>query len=256
MKKTCDVYHRYDKRSHFDDVDVDVIAVNHKKRLFYCALPKAGSRSWLSYMVNISSDIAEPWRIRDDNFMRKAGLEYRRKVPLAEVKSKYKNYTKFTVVRHPLQWIVGVYFEAIHRTGKYGNVDGSKSTLQEFVDRLYFYPGFKKAWQSFESICHHCQIDYDYIIKSETLEEDGKMLSHALDTDVLPPFVHVNSRFEQDHESFKYDTLLQEMEKNETDIIYKLLTYYDKDIKMFGYQWDNLAKTSFCSNWDEIGNCC
>ena len=87
--------------------------------------------------------------------------------------------------------------------------------------------------------------------------EDGEMLSHdVLDTDVLPPFGHVNPEARKDGHNFKYDQLLKELELNETNIIQRILTFYDKEMNMFGYQWDNTGQKSLCNNWDESGECC
>ena len=237
---------------------MQVVAMNHKRRILYCALPKSGSRAWLTYMVNMSE--AHPnssWNIRDEEFMKDVGLDYRKKMPVDEVLSKYANYTKFTIVRHPLQWVVALYFEAIVHVQKYANEDGSLATLQEFVNDLPTYPLFQKAWNSYEAHCHHCSVDYDFLVKAETVEDDGRALGALLATDVLPPISHVNDLpIMGGARKFKYDELLRDLHANQTGIVHKLLTHYDKEMAMFGYQWDVQTMTSRCINQDEEGSCC
>ena len=238
------------------DSDLDVVVLNHGRKLLFCALPKSGSRSWLTYLANMTGNASEPWRVRNEDFMMAAGLDYRKKVPVREVVEKFGSYTKFTVVRHPIQWIVALYFETVHILDKYRNPDGSRPTLQQFVANLYHYPKFKKYWESFELSCHHCLVRYDYIVKAETVDPEGDSLRNFLHTDVVPPFVHVNPRYGSVADRFKYDEILREMERNSTSTIHRLLAYYEKDLRMFGYAWDVTGRRSTCHNDDEHGTCC
>ena len=73
IRNTCEMHHRFDQSPTSDDF-VQVAAINHKKGIYYCGLPKSGSRSWLTYMVNVSdTHPAKSWKIRDTGFMHEAG---------------------------------------------------------------------------------------------------------------------------------------------------------------------------------------
>ena len=240
-----------------------LVAINHKKKLLYCVLPKTGSRSWLDFMVNLSSeaDADKAWQIRDPDFMEDAGIEYKRKIYIHDLERKFKDYTKFVVVRHPLQRFVAAYYESVIKNHNFKKKDGNLPDFREFatmVARRRVHPQVQMA--RYINHCQVCRIKYDYILKTETIDSDFHMLSSELGTNIPLPREHVNKVYKERHHTdmFKYDTLLQSLQPQYTDILKDLMAVYKTDIKVFGYGWDFNNQRSTCAamQGDKPYSCC
>ncbi|XP_028825042.1 carbohydrate sulfotransferase 12 [Denticeps clupeoides] len=175
------------------------------------------------------------------------------------MKIKLKKYTKFLFVRDPFVRLISAYrnkFEQeneefykrfavvmLKRFGNYSDppasvVDafaaGIKPTFSNFI-RYLLDPKteseapFNEHWRQMYRLCHPCQINYDFVGKLETLDEDAEHLLRVLRVDnvVQFPASHHNktvSSWEQDwFAHIPYESRRE---------LYKL---YEADFRLFGY---------------------
>ncbi|XP_017558692.1 carbohydrate sulfotransferase 12 [Pygocentrus nattereri] len=175
------------------------------------------------------------------------------------MKIKLKKYTKFLFVRDPFVRLISAYRNKLEQVNedfykrfavimlkKYGNysdppasvVDafaaGIRPTFSNFIQYL-LDPDTEKAmpfnehWRQMYRLCHPCQINYDFVGKLETLDEDAEHLLRILRVDNVVEFPpsHRNmtvSSWEQDW----FANIPYESRKE----LYKL---YEADFRLFGY---------------------
>ncbi|XP_076121037.1 carbohydrate sulfotransferase 12 [Alosa pseudoharengus] len=175
------------------------------------------------------------------------------------MKIKLKKYTKFLFVRDPFVRLISAYrnkFEQeneefykrfavvmLKRFGNYSDppasvVDafaaGIRPTFSNFIQYLLDPNTEKEApfnehWRQMYRLCHPCQINYDFVGKLETLDDDAEHLLRILRVDnvVQFPTSHRNrtvTSWEQDW----FSNIPYESRKE----LYKL---YEADFRLFGY---------------------
>ncbi|XP_063041344.1 carbohydrate sulfotransferase 12 [Engraulis encrasicolus] len=175
------------------------------------------------------------------------------------MKIKLKKYTKFLFVRDPFVRLISAYrskFEelnegfyksfAVVMLKRYGNVTnpptsvvdafaaGIRPTFTNFLQYI-LDPNTEKSapynehWRQVHRMCHPCQINYDFVGKLETLDEDVEHLLRILRVDnvVQFPTSHHNQT-KNNWEDQWFASIPAEMRRE----LYKV---YEADFKMFGY---------------------
>lgn len=175
------------------------------------------------------------------------------------MKIKLKKYTKFLFVRDPFVRLISAYrnkFEQenedfykrfavvmLKRFSNYSDppasvVDafaaGIRPTFLNFIQYL-LDPNtekempFNEHWRQMYRLCHPCQINYDFVGKLETLDEDAEHLLRILRVDnvVEFPLSHRN-RTVRSWEQDWFANIPNELRRE----LYKL---YEADFRLFGY---------------------
>ena len=131
---------------------------------------------------------------------RQYGIEYQRLNP-HEVKTRLQGFTKFIVVRNPFTRLVSAYRNKILQPARHKFRKRLKSYLQSIKSAEFHkeYPSFESFiklvlsdskfannvhWNNYFERSHPCQVDYDYILKLETMQNDLKVLISNAYTDV------------------------------------------------------------------------
>ena len=164
------------------------IIVNEKFKILYCYIPKVGCTQWKKVMVQLNPSGSDVWVHDPSNF--KFLADY----PQNESEQMMKSYFKFLFVREPFERILSAYIDKFFNYDpafyslwgpdiaptRYvsGEETSYKSiiTFEEFVNfvvRLHENDEFRNEhWQTFDTLCHPCGIDYDFIGGFENLEKE------------------------------------------------------------------------------------
>ena len=99
-------------------------------------------------------------------------------------------------------------------------------------------------WLDYQGHCHPCRMNYDYVVKMDTLKSDNAVLNKLLggDTNVRYPEGRVNRKVTATRgmsSAYKYDELLRHLELQYPDIFHQVLQKYSADMELFGYTWKN-----------------
>ncbi|XP_077460887.1 carbohydrate sulfotransferase 12-like [Stigmatopora argus] len=171
-----------------------------------------------------------------------------------------QNYTKFLFVRDPFVRLIsafrdkflrpnGPFYSSIGRGMilRYGNLSkeevpktvaeahaaGIKPTFPQFISYLLDEAREKKIfndhWRQVNSLCHPCQMNYDFIGQLETLETDAEQLLKLLQVDHLVQFP--SGPKNQTLESWERDWFGQ----IPVSMITELYKRYQPDFELFGY---------------------
>lgn len=183
------------------------------------------------------------------------------------MKIKLKKYTKFLFVRDPFVRLISAFrskFEleneefyrrfAVPMLKLYSNRSSVPTSVREafeaglrvsFADFIQYLldprteklAPFNEHWRQVYRLCHPCQIDYDFVGKLETLDEDAAHLLQLLKVDHLlrfPPSYRNRTASSWEEDWFAKIPLTWRQQ------LYKL---YEADFVLFGYpKPDNLLK--------------
>ena len=113
-----------------------------------------------------------------------------------------------------------------------------QSGLKQRMDKSNHLPKGSKYlnehWAQYSTLCHPCHIDYDYIVKLETMREDAAYVlsklgpHHECLEEKYPEIFNVT-----EHSSFVFDSYISTLT---SDQITRLKKMYSIDYKLFGYK--------------------
>ena len=192
----------------------------------------------------------------------------------SDILMRLHSYYKFAVVRHPLDRLVSGYtdklaggneiFERILGSKILGTLrpNASKSeikrgkgvTFQEYIKYLTYALGADQHFQNYQDHCHPCIIDYDYIVKLETHETDGKyIINEHLSGFGADSLVNKHSR----RGGATLSKHLPEFETISSQLLGDITAVYSRDLDMFKYSigQQNGHVIAVCGS-EKAGECC
>uniref|UniRef100_A0A8C8R8U4 Carbohydrate sulfotransferase n=1 Tax=Pelusios castaneus TaxID=367368 RepID=A0A8C8R8U4_9SAUR len=202
MRDTCSKY-KSNARRIITPYHVSRIFVEDKYRILYCEVPKAGCSNWkrvlmvLNGLASSTKDIQHNtvhygnYLKRLDGFDRK-GIYHR-----------LNTYTKMLFIREPFEKLVSAFRDKFEHPNNYYHpvfgkaiisryrVNASKEALRtgsgvkfkEFIQYLldvHRPVGMDIHWDHVNRLCSPCLIDYDFVGKFESMEEDANFFLHLV----------------------------------------------------------------------------
>ena len=176
-----------------------------------------------------------------------------------EIHKRLKTYFKFLVVRHPMERLVSAF------RSKFGRQTGVQSAFERYASEIrnqgnnselsfsnfveyissahrHHYESKKYEsgarylephWAQYSTLCHPCHIDYDYIVKFETMREDAAYVlsklgpHHECLDDKYPELFNYNQSTSSVFDQY-FSTLTAAQ-------IERLKDINNVDFKLFGY---------------------
>ncbi|KAJ9592409.1 hypothetical protein L9F63_015929, partial [Diploptera punctata] len=229
--------------------------VNRPHHIVWCNVFKAASTSWM-YNFNVLAGY-------DPKFLKNSKLVplnlARRRYPrpsLHALQQALNDSIAFLIVRHPLERLLSAYRDKLQfslphtlhqKLGnqiilKYRKKHASKNprwpTFSEFVQYLVDVDQkgepFDMHWTPITQFCTPCQVDFDIIMKFETLQEDQNYLIHeaGLQEFIKPEWKNpAKGRTTSELVSSYYSQLTSAQ-------ILQLYNIYRYDFELFGYTLD------------------
>jgi len=186
------------------------------ERLLYCPVFKAASTSWLINYLKLSNSTTDP---KSGNLHTKITNLFPPPATFKLRKQVFSESVKFIIVRHPFERLVSAYRDKLagfsrnahyldmrkHIIQNYRKKTKDKSAIPTFRESVDFVLDELKKMEAgvskimidghfmpYSRRCVPCAINYDVIIKFETLEEDSKYLIEQC---------HLDHRLEVGHEN-------------------------------------------------------
>lgn len=192
-----------------------------KFKMLYCVIPKVGCTNWKKVLLYLNGDLDEEKSkaVESGNWYSISGsyandpenLEGMNFWSLNKTErlKRLDTHTKFMVTRDPFERLLSAFrnkiqtyrehdtfgdiSNKIHRVYSRQEREKRSSTspasfgefLRHVVDKNPTSPIIPKNehWENYWSLCYPCDIDYDYILKLETIEEDSSWLFKKLGFD-------------------------------------------------------------------------
>ena len=262
-----------------NDVRLDRLLVDHEHKLIYCVIPKAACTTWKGLLANATSvgytkrgtkiHWMYPHLVFSKTYLHKTGLDYMGQKDTKLWNTTFRHYKKFLVIRDPMQRILSAYYDKLRdekplvpflRLMKdYFN----RTDIVPFSDFVHFltHPGYDGRynihWKTYDRLCSPCDIQYNYILKVETMEHDQNLILPLIGMskkqslpklNISPNSNSTDSHGKQDH--FEDYWTLEESE------LKGLLDRYYIDRNVFGYQYDMQSRRSYCSIKTKEGDTC
>ncbi|XP_058248720.1 carbohydrate sulfotransferase 12-like [Hemibagrus wyckioides] len=258
----------------FDDIphrELHNLLVDDRHGIIYCYVPKVACTAWKRIMIFLSESLkmyGVPYRNLLDvpiEEVHGSSLQQLNAYPKAVMKQKIETYQKFLFVRDPFVRLISAYKDKIQRPNqifyeiagmyileKFGHVPNPPASVEQahaqgivpsfynFIQYILSLPAgnyteFDEHWRQTVHLCHPCAIDYDFIGKMETIDEDAAHLLRILRVDnivELKPMTR--SKTEQSEIKTWFSNITIEWRR-------KLYDIYKADFKLFGYEYhDNL----------------
>lgn len=231
------------------------VVENSEMRFFFCRINKAGITSTLRFFASMNynrtlavyrskiNNDRQAFFLETNDFpparpkAHGIGVDHRsygtyvmtNGITLQYALGRFRDYRKLLIVRHPLQRLVSAYYEKRM----------SQETFPEFVKNRVLTSN-DKHWLDYQSSCHPCQMEYDFILQQENIDEEFSYVKKRLGLNPGYPYPRANVHDEEkQNDVYRHDNTLRELEKNEAALFGRILLKYKVDMDMFGYYWRN-----------------
>nr|XP_060644442.1 carbohydrate sulfotransferase 8 [Anolis sagrei ordinatus] len=202
MKDTCSKYKSNSKRI-VTPYHVSRIFVEDKYRVLYCEVPKAGCSNWKRVLMVLnglasSTNAIQHNTVHYGNYLKRLDGFDRK-----GINHRLSTYTKMLFVREPFEKLVSAFRDKFEHPNNYYHPvfgrpivskyranatkealrTGSGVTFPEFIQYLldvHRPVGMDIHWEHVNRLCSPCVIDYDFIGRFETMEEDANFFLHLV----------------------------------------------------------------------------
>ncbi len=231
------------------------------RKLLYCRIGKVGSTTFMHKLMSTRLLTSRKATSKSGAPLQKTNIKQSWNVSVSDVNTKYKNYTKLILVRHPLQRVVSAYYEIMIKRKKYRQNKTSKPmSLDEFLRNV---PGslmdHDPHWTRYHNRCKLCSVNYHYVIHTETMESDLSKMAGVFRANrkrFREKLGHRNVGRGNFSEVFRHDQRLREFQLNYPVHMRRLLDFYKDDMELFDYGWDWHNMRSLCRGSTKSIKCC
>ena len=271
-----------------------VFMVDEQHKLLFCAVPKAAVTLWRTMFLHGTGNVdetKEKLKPYHGPYLHRMGLRFLYNFTKEQQDNIIDTYFKIMTVRHPVERSLSSYMdkfvysdlevpilEAIDYVNQnYRNPDTqirlthgrqtipSGVQFPEFVDMVLeeTRAPYNIHWDSIIHICHPCVVNYDYIMKTETMQEDAPFILSLLSSNLKKPIQlakihsHRNALFEDPDRPHDYTKPLPELRNITDDKLGNFVQVYQRDMDIFGYKFTQESTEIGCG-FDTLGRgrCC
>ncbi|XP_030060297.1 carbohydrate sulfotransferase 8 isoform X2 [Microcaecilia unicolor] len=202
MQDVCSKY-KSNSRRIISPYYVSRIFVEDKHRILYCEVPKAGCSNWKRVLMILNGFASSAKEIQHNTVH---NGNYLRRLDGFDRKGIYhrlKTYTKMLFIREPFERLVSAFRDKFEHANSYYHPvfgkpiiskyrrnatrealrTGSGVQFKEFIQYLldvHKPVGMDIHWDHVSRLCSPCFIDFDFIGKFESMEEDANFLLHLI----------------------------------------------------------------------------
>lgn len=195
MKEVCTKYRSKISRT-VTPQSVSRIYVEDKYKILYCEVPKAGCSNWKRVLMVLAGLAYSAQEIRHDDVHYGNHIKRLDSFDQKGITHRLETYTKVMFVREPLERLVSAFRDKFESPNTYYHPvfgkpiiakyranatqealkTGSGVTFQEFMQYLldvHRPVGMDIHWEPAHNLCSPCLLDYDFIGKFETMEDEA-----------------------------------------------------------------------------------
>ncbi|CBY37372.1 unnamed protein product [Oikopleura dioica] len=245
----------------FEEIDNESLAEHHlrlvvdeKHQILYCELPKVGCTNWKRTMLQLIhpdtfgqmkvEDIKSPHGKKGED-----GYKYLSSYPKEQQIFMLQTFYKFMFVRHPLERLLSAYRDKVQENYLQQNfvakqlqeiasedflTEANVEGFHQFVKYLIAkgdnrkFGARQRHWGPYYHICKVCSINWNFIGKMETLNEDVEYVLRDMNVRDLTDYPKRNK-------TTNHSTLLKFYANMGKDNIRKIYELYKPDYDLFQY---------------------
>ncbi|XP_077886341.1 carbohydrate sulfotransferase 9 isoform X3 [Ictidomys tridecemlineatus] len=236
---------------------VSRIYVEDKHKILYCEVPKAGCSNWKRILMVLNGLASSAYNISHDAVHYGKHLKTLDSFDLKGIYTRLNTYTKAIFVRDPMERLVSAFRDKFEHPNSYYHPvfgkaiikkyrpnaceealnNGSGVKFKEFVHYLldsHRPVGMDIHWEKVSKLCYPCLINYDFVGKFETLEEDANYFLQLIGAPKELKFPNFKDRHSSDERTNTQVVrqYLKDLSRTERHLIYD---FYYLDYLMFNY---------------------
>ncbi|XP_055994140.1 carbohydrate sulfotransferase 9 [Sorex fumeus] len=236
---------------------VSRIYVEDKHKVLYCEVPKAGCSNWKRILMVLNGLAPSTYNISHDAVHYGKYLKKLDSFDLKGIYTRLNTYTKAVFVRDPMERLVSAFRDKFEHPNSYYHPvfgkaiikkyrpnaceeelnNGSGVKFKEFVQYLldsHRPVGMDIHWEKVSKLCYPCLINYDFVGKFETLEEDANYFLQLIGAPKELKFPNFKDRHSSDERTNAQVVrqYLKDLTTTERQLIYE---FYYLDYLMFNY---------------------
>uniref|UniRef100_A0A8C5L3E9 Carbohydrate sulfotransferase n=1 Tax=Jaculus jaculus TaxID=51337 RepID=A0A8C5L3E9_JACJA len=241
---------------------VSRIYVEDKHKVLYCEVPKAGCSNWKRILMVLNGLASSAYNISHDAVHYGKHLKTLDSFDLRGIHMRLNTYTKAVFVRDPMERLVSAFRDKFEHPNSYyhpvfgkaiikkyrpnacaeASNNGSGVKFREFVHYLldsHRPVGMDIHWEKVSRLCSPCLINYDFVGKFETLEEDTNYFLQLIGAPRELKFPNFKDRHSSDERTSAQVVrqYLKDLSGTERQLIYD---FYYLDYLMFNYTTPHL----------------
>ncbi|XP_072514964.1 carbohydrate sulfotransferase 12-like [Salminus brasiliensis] len=247
------------------NLELSNLLVDDRHGIIYCYVPKVACTEWKRIMIVLSESLkvdGVPYKDPSDipeTLIHGNTTQYLNQYPRKVMKHKLQRYKKFMFVREPFVRLISAFrdkfqkenqqfymYHAVKMLKKFAKVPKPPASAKEaftagiapsfsnFIQYILSLPAknytvLDEHWRQVTHLCHPCLIDYDFIGKMETIEDDAAHLLRLLHVDNVVQFPSNKSTTTDEHWIKTWFASIPTKWRR------KLYKKYETDYKLFGY---------------------
>nr|XP_045233850.1 carbohydrate sulfotransferase 9 isoform X2 [Macaca fascicularis] len=236
---------------------VSRIYVEDKHKILYCEVPKAGCSNWKRILMVLNGLASSAYNISHDAVHYGKHLKKLDSFDLKGIYTRLNTYTKAVFVRDPMERLVSAFRDKFEHPNSYYHpvfgkaiikkyrpnaceealINGSGVRFKEFIHYLldsHRPVGMDIHWEKVSKLCYPCLINYDFVGKFETLEEDANYFLQMIGAPKELKFPNFKDRHSSDERTNAQVVrqYLKDLTRTERQLIYD---FYYLDYLMFNY---------------------
>nr|XP_006212247.1 carbohydrate sulfotransferase 8 [Vicugna pacos]XP_031527932.1 carbohydrate sulfotransferase 8 [Vicugna pacos] len=214
MQEACAKYRASSSRRAVTPRHVSRIFVEDRHRVLYCEVPKAGCSNWKRVLMVLAGLASSTTDIQHNTVHYGSALKRLDTFDRQGILHRLSTYTKMLFVREPFERLVSAFRDKFEHPNSYYHpvfgkailaryrANASREALRtgsgvrfpEFVQYLldvHRPVGMDIHWDHVSRLCSPCLIDYDFVGKFESMEDDANFflsLIHAPRNLTFPQF--------------------------------------------------------------------
>ncbi len=258
------------------------ILVDDKREVLYCFIPKVACTTFKAILVSEARgrDVRALTESYKGNYwhnntnLASIGILTLDSYPELEIQKRLRNYYKFMVVRHPLDRLYSAYknkmdyqnpqnntvspvlFAGLRR---HFNISTTRFDFSDFVHVIaidYEQNWISNAhWQLYHKRCQPCTIQYDAILKTETIQQDSRLVLSRYGYNDVISLPILNAENEGNDGSMR-DAFPEAYNYVAAEDMKLILDKYSPDMDLFGYDWDVGTQKPNCAITARDGSSC
>ncbi len=243
----------------------DHLLVDDAHRVIVCAVPKAGCTSFKEMMCRhntLNRKVGDIIRhMHTLAVLHSCGLYKLSEYNASEIDWRLKEYTKIALVRHPLDRLLSAFNEKFVISGEYArgyriNIYNTfnkedvrvqdrtpQITFEQFLTKIPGRKSIDRHWAPSFNWCSPCYIEYDHIVKLETIHSDLKQILPLFRNpdqadSIVDIYTQRNAYRDPKNRLSRASAIFHSLNP---DLVKSITEVYQADLDVFGYSWDNVT---------------
>ncbi|XP_038196697.1 carbohydrate sulfotransferase 8 [Arvicola amphibius] len=257
MQEACAKYRASSSRRAVTPRHVSRIFVEDRHRVLYCEVPKAGCSNWKRVLMVLAGLASSTADIQHNTVHYGSALKRLDTFDRQGIIHRLSTYTKMLFVREPFERLVSAFRDKFEHPNSYYHpvfgkailaryrANASREALRtgsgvqfpEFIQYLldvHRPVGMDIHWDHVSRLCSPCLIDYDFVGKFESMEDDANFFLHLIQAPGNLTFPRFKDRHSQEARTtsritHRYFAQLSSLQRQRT------YDFYYMDYLMFNY---------------------